>query len=373
MITYFKTSLLYFFFLFNLFNLNAQWTYQKNVVPFTGDLIITYDVIYEKKLTEQQKKHPAYIDEIVVNFNKKNLLVERVFKHKIDNNFKLFNYSEKKAYSCYTSSGRKLSTAYKFQEPKTETALQKGKQKKIAGITCDVSLVTQRGKSYEICHTKRLGLRYPKNFNVDGFILEYPGYHKFLGAYKIIAKQITNHQLSDVVYSLKGYYISEAEDLVERHEKYKETSNEMIGSTVPKYKFKTLTNKEYNSKEMTGKVVVFNFWFTTCPPCKSEIPVLNDLKKKYKDNDDVVFIAIALDPTYKLLDFFKTTRFDYDIVANGNKISALRKLKITAYPTNIIVDKNGIIQHYHVGGVSKGSIHNISRKIDEALIAPLKS
>ena len=97
---------------------------------------------------------------------------------------------------------------------------------------------------------------------------------------------------------------------------------------------------------MEGDLIVYNFWFTTCPPCKAEIPKLNELKLKYKDKN-VHFIAIALDPEYKIASFLKTTPLYYDIIAEASYISD--KFDVTAYPTNIIVDKKGIIQFYETG------------------------
>ena len=367
-----KIFLLHFLFLTSFFSLsaNAQWTYPKDVAPFMDDLVITYDVIYERELTEKQKKHPYYIEEVIVNFNKKKL-IERKFGFKTNNQFSLFDYTKEKVYHCYTSSSSKKAVSNNFKNPEIETIKQAGKQKKIAGITCDLSIITKNGKPYEIYHTKKLGLRYTQNYNVNGFVLEYPGFNKYLGSYKVVAKKIDNYRLSPVTYSLKGYSISSSEELTEKSDRYKEISYNMIGEKAPKYKFLTIKNKKISSKDMAGKIVIFNFWFTTCPPCKAEIPALNTLKNKYKDDDRVVFIAVATDQEYKLYEFLKSTRFNYDIVGNGG--SSAKRFKVPAYPTNIVVDGNGIIQFYKVGGINKNSINNLSYKIDQALIAPLKN
>ncbi|QDW28197.1 TlpA family protein disulfide reductase [Pedobacter sp. KBS0701] len=72
-----------------------------------------------------------------------------------------------------------------------------------------------------------------------------------------------------------------------------------------------MNGNKYDLRDSTGKIFVLNFWFINCPPCKSEIPQLNELVAKYKDNKDVVFLAIALDEKYDLKSFLKSTTFDY--------------------------------------------------------------
>lgn len=47
----------------------------------------------------------------------------------------------------------------------------------------------------------------------------------------------------------------------------------------------------YNAK---GKIIVLNFWFINCRPCRLEMPELNNLVDSFK-NDDIIFAAIGLD------------------------------------------------------------------------------
>jgi len=126
----------------------------------------------------------------------------------------------------------------------------------------------------------------------------------------------------------------------------KEAAIEKIGTSAPKYSLRSINGKKLKSKEMEGKVVVLNFWFTTCPPCKKEIPQLNELREKFKD-ENVEFIAVSLDAEYKLSTFLEQQPFTYDIVEDGRWIA--EKFEIKSYPSNIIIDQNGTIQFYKIG------------------------
>ena len=119
-----------------------------------------------------------------------------------------------------------------------------------------------------------------------------------------------------------------------------------IGEKAETFKDVSIKQIKIDTKKITNEVIVYNFWFTTCAPCKAEMPKLNELQVKYK-NKNVHFISIALDPEYKITPFLEQFPFNYEIIADGRPIA--EKFEVSSYPTNIIVDKKGIIQFYEIG------------------------
>jgi thiol-disulfide isomerase/thioredoxin len=117
-------------------------------------------------------------------------------------------------------------------------------------------------------------------------------------------------------------------------------------------------------KELEGKVVVLNFWFVDCPPCRYEIPTLNAIRNQYKDNNNVVFIAICLDDKFRMYDFFKELPFDYTQIDNGRFLA--KRYNINLFPTHVILDRKGIVQ-FHTSGGSLGTSIWIKRTIDDLL------
>jgi thiol-disulfide isomerase/thioredoxin len=99
---------------------------------------------------------------------------------------------------------------------------------------------------------------------------------------------------------------------------------------------KGLDGQMYDLAALKGKVVVLNFWFVGCPPCKEEIPALNRLVKDYTGKD-VAFVSLALDKEKELRDFTKTTRFDYAIIPEAQGISD--KYGIEGFPTHYVLTK----------------------------------
>ncbi|MDP3392291.1 TlpA disulfide reductase family protein [Sediminibacterium sp.] len=141
----------------------------------------------------------------------------------------------------------------------------------------------------------------------------------------------------------------EKEEMVKRTPKPKESTYFVTGASFGKFKTTDINRNKLNLQEMKGKIVVFNFWFINCPPCKREIPELNKLVDKYKDRNDVVFIAVALDDKSDLKDFLKTTPFNYTIVDGGRWIAS--EIGINTFPTNVVVDQQGLVQ-FHATGYS---------------------
>jgi thiol-disulfide isomerase/thioredoxin len=117
---------------------------------------------------------------------------------------------------------------------------------------------------------------------------------------------------------------------------------------APAFRAVTLDGKELDSTQLRGKVMVANFWFTGCGPCKAEIPELNKLTKEFQGKD-VVFLAFTLDDDETTLRrFLKEYPFDYTIVPRSDKIAA--QFGIESYPSHVVVGQDGKIESRLIGG-----------------------
>jgi peroxiredoxin len=122
----------------------------------------------------------------------------------------------------------------------------------------------------------------------------------------------------------------------------------LVGCKAPNFNVRTINGEALTLSELKGKVVVINFWFEACAPCIAEIPALNRLKEDYKTKD-VVFIAFGRDDTQSIRDFLKRRRFDYHLVSSDYDLTKAYCL-IGGWPTNMVVDKNGVLRQIFSGG-----------------------
>ncbi len=98
----------------------------------------------------------------------------------------------------------------------------------------------------------------------------------------------------------------------------------------------------------TGKVVFINFWATWCPPCIAEMPSIDKLYGKFKDNGDVIFVMADVDGQYeKSKKFMESKKLGLPVhIPVGNIPNHWLG---GAIPTTIILDKKGQIAAKHEG------------------------
>ncbi len=104
------------------------------------------------------------------------------------------------------------------------------------------------------------------------------------------------------------------------------------------FSLKTIDNESINSNLLKGKVVVLNFWFTSCVECIREIPQLNDLKKRY-ENQDIEFVGICLNDKAKIESFLKKHPFEWKQIPDARQVA--HDFYMFIYPGHAVVDKNG--------------------------------
>ncbi len=113
------------------------------------------------------------------------------------------------------------------------------------------------------------------------------------------------------------------------------------GSMAPDFSITDLEGNTYSLKALKGKTIVLNFWFTSCAPCREEIPELNQLAERYKDNSSVIFLAVTYDSPEKVKGFLCKNPFKFRIAAGQQ--SMIDQYGVTAYPTSLIIDETGNI------------------------------
>ena len=117
----------------------------------------------------------------------------------------------------------------------------------------------------------------------------------------------------------------------------------MEGQELPNYSFTDLQGRKYDSNTTRGKVVVLKCWFIRCGACVAEFPELNKLVDEYRNQNDILFVSLASDDSKDLSIFLSRKEFKYAVVPDaGNYMRD--KLHVSAYPTHILVGRDGRIR-----------------------------
>lgn len=142
-----------------------------------------------------------------------------------------------------------------------------------------------------------------------------------------------------------------------------DTTGDKKGTAAPSFIAKNMNSDRLDLNEMKGSIVVLNFWFIGCKPCQVEIPELNELVEKYK-NQNVKFVAFALDDKAAIEKFLNRKAFHYDIVPSARNVA--QTYRVSSYPSHFVLDKEGNIQFFQAG--YNGVLSKIiDKKIEELL------
>ncbi len=141
--------------------------------------------------------------------------------------------------------------------------------------------------------------------------------------------------------------------------------NFKIGDDVPEFKLWLTDGSKLTKNDIQNKVVVFKFWFTSCLPCILDIDALNTLVDEYKDRDDVLFIAPALDRKDTILEFHNKTTFRFKTAYSAMDVSQIFN-PIQVYPSYFIIDKTGKFSYIDSDTKQSKFIH-LEKALEEAL------
>ena len=128
-----------------------------------------------------------------------------------------------------------------------------------------------------------------------------------------------------------------------------------------------LNGKQAELSAYAGKVVLLNFWATWCPPCRAEMPSMEVLYRRFKNQGLEILAVNGGEDTAQVQKFIQDNRYTFPVLMDrNNRISAL--YGITAIPTTYILDRKGMIV-----GILVGSIKWDDHKVIAAFEALIKS
>ncbi len=109
----------------------------------------------------------------------------------------------------------------------------------------------------------------------------------------------------------------------------------------------SLGDEVFNASKLSGdKVTVLNFWFTTCVPCKEELPDFDRVATEYKDKVDVIALHSNTARLHAVTDWIAENYPDSDMKFGHDAGDAFYNqlfANVGTYPTTVILDENGVI------------------------------
>lgn len=125
----------------------------------------------------------------------------------------------------------------------------------------------------------------------------------------------------------------------------KRVQDKWLDKPLPKEQFDMINGSIKSFSDFEGSMLVINFWYINCGPCIAEMPYLNKLVEKYKD-DNIKFLALSFDSKEDIKQFISEVDFKYE----QGKIERAFSYEFTPVaPGHFIVDESGIVKDILIG------------------------
>jgi thiol-disulfide isomerase/thioredoxin len=112
--------------------------------------------------------------------------------------------------------------------------------------------------------------------------------------------------------------------------------------------FTTVSGEQVRLYDYRGKTLFINLWATWCPPCRAEMPHIEALYKKVKEEDNLEFLMIALDEDFeKSKKYIGQKHFSFPVFHASHGLNA--SLQSQSIPTTLVINPSGEIVFYHEG------------------------
>ena len=138
------------------------------------------------------------------------------------------------------------------------------------------------------------------------------------------------------------------------------TNSEVAGTSLPQASLLTLDNKTIDSSKLIGKPLILNFWYSTCEPCRREMPVLAASADAHSAT--VRFVGINMNDSIETATAFaEKYNVLYDIMFDTSG-SFIGDLGIATAPMTLFVDVQGIIVDQVAGEITADKLESLIAK-----------
>ena len=141
-------------------------------------------------------------------------------------------------------------------------------------------------------------------------------------------------------------------------------------NAAPDFQIKAFGNENFTKDELVslsqfeGQPVVINFWFPSCPPCRLEMPDLEEASKRHKANG-VQFIGVqllGLDSVADGQEFIDDMEVTYLVGADmENKINLA--YEVIGYPTSVFLSRDHQIVSSWAGALNAGKLEELIQEL----------
>ncbi|MBP1157568.1 MULTISPECIES: TlpA disulfide reductase family protein [unclassified Paenibacillus] len=139
-----------------------------------------------------------------------------------------------------------------------------------------------------------------------------------------------------------------------------------IGQQAPDFELKMLDGQSVKLSDYRGKIVIINFWATWCPPCRAEMP---HMQQYYMENEKEGVVILGVNATSTEISvpvvdsWLKEWGITFPIVLDEHG-EVIKTYRVNSYPSTFVIDADGVIRHKHPGPMNMQMLKAAKEKAD---------
>ena len=119
---------------------------------------------------------------------------------------------------------------------------------------------------------------------------------------------------------------------------------------APNFSYTLLDGAKASTDSLRGKVVLVNFWATSCVSCVKEMPQIVATHRKYQTRGfETLAVAMSYDPPAYVANFAQSRQLPFGVVIDNTGAIARAFSDVRVTPTTYLIDKRGAIVKRYVG------------------------
>jgi peroxiredoxin len=132
---------------------------------------------------------------------------------------------------------------------------------------------------------------------------------------------------------------------------------------APDVTFIAINGQKISTQDLRGKVVMINFWATSCATCVKEMPQMVETYNKFRQ-DGLEFVAVAMsyDPPNYVLNYAETRKLPFKVALDSGGDLARQFGDVNMTPTTFVIGKDGKILKRYLGEPDFASLHALLQK-----------
>ncbi|MBC5763444.1 TlpA disulfide reductase family protein [Ramlibacter albus] len=133
---------------------------------------------------------------------------------------------------------------------------------------------------------------------------------------------------------------------------------------APQSTFVLLDGSKQTTQELRGKVMLVNFWATSCTTCVAEMPRIVSTYEKFKGKGyETVAVAMSYDPPSYVVNYTETRKLPFKVAIDNTGAVAKAWGDVQLTPTSFLVNKKGEIVKRYVGEPDFAELHQLIEKL----------